>query len=83
MSTTTTTDVNFELRQRVWASVTRKGGLDEQGVEILLFGIQHSLTRMEAVESAENLWSLAWGHSWRERKYTSGPLELAWEDQKE
>ena len=83
MSTTTTTPVNFELRQQVWASVTRKGGLDAQGREILLFGIQHGLTSMEAFESAEDLWSLAWGDSWPERKYTSGPLELAWEDQKE
>ena len=79
MSTTTTLQDNPELRPQVWETVTRKGGLDEQSVEILLFGIQHGLSSLEAVESAAGLHLLAFGPNWRHPDRVPGPLELAWE----
>ena len=77
--TTTITTAEPELRQQVWEIVTRKGGLDEQSVAILLHGIQHGLTSLDAIESAADLWVLTWSPSWRQPGYTDGPLVAAWE----
>ena len=77
MATVTTTE--SELRRQIWETVNRKGGLDEQNVEILHLRHPHGLTGFEAIESAEDLRTLTWGPSWPKPYYVFGPLASAWE----